>query len=188
LNLSRPVENLTWSEATNYCALLTERQRLAGRLADGYVYRLPTEAEWEYACRAGTITALHYGPDLRSGMANFDGSLEYDASVGAISNEHGIQLGITVAVGNYATNAWGLHDMHGNVWEWCQDYYTNSLPGMSVVDPIGPASGTSRVDRGGSFYSAARYCRSAYRGGLEPERRSAGLGFRVVRGHPYPLE
>ena len=127
--LRHPVEQVTWFDATNYCALLTERERLAGRLPEGYVYRLPTEAEWEYACRAGTTSAFHYGPALRSGMANFRGRYEYDSLVGTTENPAGIWLGRTTEVGSYAPNAWGLYDMHGNVWEWCQDWWAASCLG-----------------------------------------------------------
>lgn len=115
--LRHPVETVTWYEASDYCTLITEKGRAAGQLPDGYVYRLPTEAEWEYACRAGTTTSLHYGDQLLSGMANFWGTQEYDASVGTIDNPAGIYLGRTTPVGSYAPNAWGLHDMHGNVYE-----------------------------------------------------------------------
>jgi formylglycine-generating enzyme required for sulfatase activity len=96
-----PVENVSWNDATNYRELLTERERLAGRLPAGYEYRLPTEAEWEYACRAGTRTAFHYGAALISGMENFYGLQEYGSSVGSIDNPSGIYLGRTTEVGSY---------------------------------------------------------------------------------------
>src|SRR6266516_1325097 len=106
--LCYPVEQVNWYEATNYCAALSERERSVGRLPAGWVYRLPTEEEWEYACRGGTASAFHYGPALRSGMANFDGRKEYDSSVGTTTNSAGIFLGRPTIVGSYEPNGWGL--------------------------------------------------------------------------------
>jgi sulfatase modifying factor 1 len=177
--MNLPVEWVSWYEATNYCALLTEGERLAGRLPGGYVYRLPTEAEWEYACRAGTTTSHHYGNELRSGMANFYGSWEYDAAVGTINNTNGIRLGRTTEVGSFAPNAWGFYDMHGNVREWCQDWY-GEYPAGPVTDPQGPPSGQERVHRGGSGGDDGRFCRSALRLKSGPESRGVYLGFRVA--------
>ena len=114
--LNRPVESVSWYDATNYCGKLTAVERAAGRLPTGLVYRLPTESEWEYACRAGTTTAFNLGPDLRSGMANFNGFEEYVSGIGSVFNSNGVALGQTTAVGSYAPNAWGLYDMHGNVY------------------------------------------------------------------------
>ena len=180
--LSHPVESVSWYDATNYCARLTMREEAAGRLPAGWVYRLPTEAEWEYACRGGTTTAFHYGPVLRSGMANFYGFQEYDSSLGSINNPDGIFLGRTTPVGSYEGNAWGLQDMHGNVWEWCLDAWDgNRLPGGHVIDPTGPATGTSRVIRGGSWTYDAWYSRSATRNYyVYPMGWSNDFGFRVV--------
>ena len=140
--------------------MLTAREQAAGRLPAGWVYRLPTESEWEYACRAGTTTAFYFGSALRSGMANFYGYYEYDASVGDIYNPNGILPGLTTPVGSYQPNAWGLYDMDGNVWEWCRDWY-GTYPTGSVTDPAGPASGSARVIRGGCWDSNAGSCRSA---------------------------
>ena len=116
-DLNRPVERVSWNDAVAYCSALTTRERNAGRLPAGYGYRLPTEAEWEYACRAGTTTPFHYGNELRSGMANFDGSYEYLVGDPYHYNPAGIYLVRTTTVGSYAPDAWGLYDMHGNVWE-----------------------------------------------------------------------
>ena len=179
---NRPVEQVSWNDAVAYCAALTVRERNAGRLPAGYVYRLPTEAEWEFACRAGTTAAFHYGEALSSGRANFDGHYEYPPCEGSTNycyNVNGTYLGRTTAVGSYAPNAWGLSDLHGNVWEWCQDW-SGPYPGASVSDPQGPVEGSFRVIRGGGWNQDAGYCRSASRDGGFPTRRSNMIGFRVV--------
>jgi formylglycine-generating enzyme required for sulfatase activity len=187
-DLNRPVERVNWNEATNYCARLTDRERGTGRLPEGYVYRLPTEAEWEYTCRAGTTSAFHYGSELRSGMANFEGHYEYPPCGNDRSwcfNPGGIYLGRTTAVGSYPPNVWGLYDVHGNVWEWCMDW-AGLYPGGTVADPQGPATGTSRVVRSGGWNYRGRSCRSAHRNWLSPEFRDFFLGFRVVLARPLP--
>lgn len=182
-DLNRPVETVNWNEGVAYCAALTTREQGAGRLPTGYAYRLPTEAEWEYACRAGTTTPFHYGNALRSGMANFDGHYEYPPCGGPAfcGNPSGVYLDRTTSVGSYAPNAWGLYDLHGNVWEWCQDWY-GTYSGGSVSDPQGPGMGSWRVFRGGSWNYYAFPCRSAFRGGsfVSPPSRWNLVGFRVV--------
>jgi len=177
---NRPVEQVSWTNAMDYCARLTSSQRWAGCLPAGWAYRLPTEAEWEYACRAGTSTAFAYGPALRSGMATFNGQKEYDASVGTEYNSAGIVAPKPSVVGAYAPNAWGLFDMHGNVWEWCLDWWADQLPGGSVTDPPGPGLSLHRVIRGGCWYNAGSNCRSACRGSAVLDYRGNDLGFRVV--------
>ena len=176
-NLNLPVEQVTWSDATNYCARLTQQEVLAGRLPTGWAYRLPTESEWEYAGRAGTTTAFYYGNALQSGKANFDGRYEYDSNVGTISNPAGINLSRTSTVGSYEANAWGFSDICGNVFEWCSDWY-GIYPGGNAIDPQGPATGMSHIIRGGSFSYQGAYCRVGQRG------TASGLinylGFRVV--------
>jgi formylglycine-generating enzyme required for sulfatase activity len=118
-------------------------------------------------------------------MANFDGDYEYDASVGTICNTNDIYLGQTTVVGSYQPNAWGLYDMHGNVWEWCQDWCDDYSSG-SVTDPEGPSSGSRRVFRGGCWKGNARDCRSAYRNGYWPVLRYYYIGFRVVLAPGQP--
>lgn len=172
-DLNRPVENVSWHDAIKYCANLTERERLAGRVPANSVYRLPTEAEWEYACRAWTSARFNYGddPDYRN-LTNY---AWYQDNSG----------GQTHPVGQKLPNAWGLFDMHGNVWEWCEDRWGDNLPGGVVLDPKGPGSGEFRVFRGGSWrgrdqWPYARRCRSALRYRFYSELRSETLGFRVV--------
>ena len=144
---TRPVEEVTWLNATNYCVLRTQQEQTKGLIPTNLVYRLPTESEWEYACRAGTIDAFYLGSGLYSEQANFDGHLEYQAASGTVYNASGIQLGATTPVGSYAPNRWGLYDMIGNVLEWCQDFY-GPYPAGSVVDPQGAVSDLNRVVRG----------------------------------------
>src|SRR6266567_5736024 len=177
--LSHPVEQASWFDATNYCALRTQQERAAGLIPTNYVYRLPTESEWEYADRAGTTTAFYLGSGLHSGKANFDGQYEYDATMGTIYNAGGIFLAQTTAVGSYAANGWGLYDMIGNVWEWCQDLY-GTYPVGSVIDPPGAVTGSARVFRGGGWYGGATTCRSAARGDGDPDARGNFIGFRVL--------
>ena len=164
LGANRPVEQLTWFNAVSYCDALTVQEAAAGRLPQGYEYRLPTEAEWEFCCRAGTTTEFHFGATLSGGQANFSGG-----------------PGTTVVVGSYAANAWGLHDMHGNIWEWCLDSWDGnaSYPAGPVSDPY-VTSGSYRVVRGGGWFRSSNYCRSAYRGGGYPANTYYNYGFRVV--------
>jgi len=155
-----PVEQVSWEDAMSFCRKLTERERSAGRLTVGYEYTLPTEAQWEYACRAGSTGA--YAGDLDS--------------MGWCRENSGSK---THAVGTKRANGWGLYDMHGNVWEWCSDWY-RAYPSGYVVDPTGASSGTLRILRGGSWRNDASGCRSADRGRYVPGLRAFFLGFRLV--------
>ena len=174
-DLKCPVEQVSWNDATNYCVLLTIQDWFVGQLPAGYVYRLPTEAEWEYACRAGTTTATAFGDSLSSTQANFRGDYPYGGAA------KGPYLRSTAPVGSYAPNAWGLYDMHGNVWEWCSDWnYPDDYPGGSVTDPQGPTTGLWRVNRGGAYYDWGEGCLSTSRDSNGPGGWTPSLGFRPV--------
>lgn len=157
-----------WYEAMAYCAALTAAEAAAGRVPAGYQYRLPTEAEWEYACRAGTKTEWNTGESLSTAQANF-------------SNHSANKLAV---VGSYAANSWGLFDMHGNLWEWCLDSYAfyGNYPASAVADPY-CTEGEGRICRGGSWGGRdAMDCRSAIRYGDNPAQPNATIGFRVCLG------
>lgn len=169
-----PVVRVLWDEVTAFCVKLTTKERQAGRLPAEWTIRLPTEAEWEYGCRAGTTTATAFGENLNSTQANFNGNYPYNNA------EKGPNLQ-TTTVGKYAANAWGLHDMHGNVWEWCQDVYRAQLPGGR--DPlVAPQAAFVRVRRGGGNDCVGLICRSAYRNRYSPGDRGHNMGFRVAAG------
>ena len=157
----RPVEKVSWTDVTSFCNKLTASERTAGRLPAGMTYQLPTEAQWEYACRGGTKTPFSFGDELTSDQANIRGGPRE-----------------TTNVGQYAANPWGFHDMHGNVWEWCADWY-GAYPTGAARDPVGPADGSYRVTRGGSSYDTAYIARSANRYRCEPAFSNLTLGFRL---------
>ncbi len=180
-----PVGNLNFAEAEAFCAKLTELGRRSGELPKDWEFRLPTEAQWEYACRAGTTTATSFGDALGSRQANFKGK-PYNGG------EAGPSLNRAAKVGSYPANPWGLHDMHGNTFEWCRDWFHNALPGG--VDPdlrdarstaaVNRDGSVSRVRRGGAWTDDGWPCRSAFRVRFEPERRYDHIGFRVVVVRP----
>ncbi len=166
-----PVEQVTWDEAREFCCRLSE---LPGEKAPRHVYRLPTEAEWEYACRAGATTPFSFGHELNGARANCIGDNPYG------TDGRGPYLQRPTRVGSYSGNAFGLFDMHGNVWEWCLDRKGDYGTGLAI-DPTGPAASPFRVIRGGSWVADAVFCRSACRGASEPaNRHGRGIGFRVV--------
>jgi formylglycine-generating enzyme required for sulfatase activity len=163
-----PVEEVSWEDATAFCAKLAEK---SGRKA-----RLPSEAEWEYACRAGTTTPFHFGTALNGTQANCDGTYPYG------TQKKGPYLGRTCQVKSYPANAFGLCDMHGNVWQWCQDWYADSCADLPGADPIRADKGShdARVQRGGSWIHNARFCRAACRSADAPTSRADHRGFRVA--------
>ncbi len=171
-----PVEGVSWGEALAYCRALTAQEAAAQNLPTGYEYRLPTEAEWEYACRAGTTTEFNLGSALECGDAN----MAFSAHSNTVCNATN-----TVAVGTFAPNAWGLYGLHGNVREWCLDGY-QGYSSLAVSDPF-EQIGWDRVIRGGSWALESEKCRSAYRSGDIPALQSADLGFRVVLAEARPL-
>ncbi|MDO4551673.1 MAG: bifunctional serine/threonine-protein kinase/formylglycine-generating enzyme family protein [Planctomycetia bacterium] len=161
-----PVEKVSWKDCQEFCRKLRS-QRLN--------IQLPTEAQWEYACRAGTTTAFHFGDTLNGDKANCDGNYPYG------TNTTGMYLAKTTPVKSYSPNAWGLYDMHGNVWEWCADWYDEDYYQKSPTnDPTGPASGSIRVVRGGSWNSYAKICRSACRNNGTLTSRDIRIGFRII--------
>jgi formylglycine-generating enzyme required for sulfatase activity len=167
-----PVESISWQEAVEFCRKLSV---LPEEKAAGRVYRLPTEAEWEYACRAGVPMPFASGLTLSGREANFNSNYPYGPTT------RGGYLERTTKVGSYPPNPFGLFDMHGNIWEWCADYYDRVYYRNSPrYDPQGPGEGTLRVVRGGSCYNIGRFCRSAYRFGIGPGNRDIDVGMRVV--------
>ena len=186
-NLDGPVSSVSWSDATNYCAKLTQQELAAGRIPAGAAYRLPTEAEWEYAARAGTSTRFSYGDDpSASSLTNYAW--------------YAPNAGLSVhPVGQKLPNPWGLYDTEGNVWEWCSDWYADTLPGGIQVDPQGPPSNPIgfKVMRGGAYDYFDSDCRSArrlfFRGAFPHGYRSrfprgAGGGFAVMIHLKSPAE
>ncbi len=166
-----PVDNVSWNDCQEFIKKLRDK--------DKKPYRLPSEAEWEYACRAGTTTPFYFGETISTDQANYDGNSVYG------NGKKGIRRGKTTPVGGFPANAWGLHDMHGNLWQWCQDWY-EKYPQEDVVDPKGPAAGNLALiavtQRGGSWGHAPHFCRSANRigdGNNVPGFSNAGCGFRI---------
>jgi formylglycine-generating enzyme required for sulfatase activity len=179
-----PVESISWYDAILFCNKLSQNHGLTpvyevkgtgvmwDRNADGY--RLPTEAEWEYACRAGTSTPYNTGINITTEQANYDGTYPYN------NNAQGAFHEKTMPVGSYPANAWGLYDMHGNVFEWCWDWYANYVRGEQT-DPTGPVSGTFRIIRGGSWVNGGSTLRSSCRGIFISGDGNERIGFRLAR-------
>ncbi len=180
-----PVVLVSWNDALAYCNWLSKEEGLIpayringnevtwNREANGY--RLPTEAEWEYACRAGTTTPFSTGNNITTNQANYNGNYPYN---GNVKGEYRWQ---TTAAGSFAANLWGLYDMHGNVWEWCWDWFEEEYSSENQTDPEGVTSGTRRVIRGGGWFNIGDDMRSASRNSDTPVIRGSHLGFRLVR-------
>ncbi len=163
--------HVSWNDAVAYCQWLSQKC--------GQYFRLPTEAEWEYACRSGTETPFNTGENLTTEQANYDGNFLYR------NNSKGVFRKQTVPVDFFEPNGFGLYNMHGNVWEWCgdcygSDYYEECRKAGVVSNPQGPETGSNRVLRGGSWYGNAQNCRSAYRNRGNPGSRGDDVGFRLV--------
>jgi formylglycine-generating enzyme required for sulfatase activity len=171
---NKPVESVSWQEAMAFAKALTEREQKAGRLPPGYEYRLPTEAEWEYACRAGTTGPFSFGSRADARAGNFKGSYP------SRSSDYESEIYGTREVGQYPANPWGLFDMHGNVREWCLDSFAARYSGDPVTDRYHHAGDSDRVYRGGGWEDAAGHARSASRDRLDATSRSASIGFRLV--------
>jgi formylglycine-generating enzyme required for sulfatase activity len=166
-----PVLHVSWNDSIAFCKWLSAKT--------GKTFRLPTEAEWEFACRAGTTTPFNTGDNLTTEQANYDGNYPYN------NNKKGIFRETTVPVGHFDPNSWGLYNMHGNVWEWCNDwygekYYDECKAKGTVENPEGPQNGSNRVVRGGSWINNALRCRTADRGDDSPGYRNNSIGFRLV--------
>ena len=161
-----PVEHVSWEDCQDFVKKLREKDK------DKKAYRLPTEAEWEYACRAGTTTPFHFGETISTEQANYDGDFVYG------TGKKGVYRAKTTPVGTLPANGWGLYDMHGNLWQWCQDWH-GDYPNNDVSDPQGPEKGQVRLLRGGSWYHYHVYCRSAFRRWNEPGSRLKYFGLRI---------
>ncbi len=161
---SLPVETVSWHDCQAFCKKLSEREKKK--------YRLPTEAEWEYACRAGTSTPYHFGATLSTDQANYNGNFTYGAGT------KGVFRARTTPVGTFPANAWGLYDMHGNVSQWCQDWH-GGYARTDLTDPQGPKAGKERVLRGGSWSNHPIFCRSANRNFAPPDTRIEFYGLRI---------
>ncbi len=172
---THPVVNISWNDAMEFCKWLSREE--------GTIFRLPTEAEWEYACRAGTTTGYFHGDDSEetakfANVADAAFETQFPELKGLVQASDGYTY--TSPAGSFLPNSFGLCDMHGNVWEWCADWYDPEYYAQSPPhDPRGPATGEERVYRGGGWFNCTRGCRSASRSGGRPENRHLTLGFRV---------
>ncbi|NJM68248.1 MAG: formylglycine-generating enzyme family protein [Acaryochloris sp. RU_4_1] len=170
-----PVENVSWLDATEFCKRLSQ--------ATDTDYRLPSEAEWEYACRAGTTTPFYFGQTITAELANYNGTDSYESGP---KNQYREQ---TTEVGSFPPNAFGLYDMHGNVWEWCQDTWHDNYTGAPTDGSAWTDNDNdSRIIRGGSWYNSPWYCRCVSRLRLNPGYRNFNYGFRVALVAPRTLQ
>jgi formylglycine-generating enzyme required for sulfatase activity len=173
LGADYPIEKINWDDAIAFCSKLSQQT--------GKQYSLPSEAQWEYACRAQTTSNFHFGETITTDLVNYNGEYPYN---GAPIGQNRAQA---IPVGTFPANAFGLHDMHGNVWEWCLDQYqpnylTAPIDGSAVIDAISSINSSKRVMRGGAWDYVAKGCRSSVRCSLDSSLRMNGCGFRVVLG------
>jgi formylglycine-generating enzyme required for sulfatase activity len=176
-----PVEQISWHEAVEFCRRLSRKT--------GREYRLPSEAEWEYSCRAGTTTPFHFGKTIKPNLANYNGNTSYGANIKDSFLLTGPYLQQTTKVEDYSPNAFGLYDMHGNVWEWCADHWHRDYSKGAPINGLAWMSqekNAERVLRGGSWDSSANACRSAFRIGCNPNQKSHNIGFRIVYAPSLP--
>ena len=167
-----PVSRVSWHDCMRFIKKLNS-------IGQGS-YRLPTEAEWEYACRAGSQTAYSWGDTIDCEKAMYENNSLKAGDCIAYVKKKGMLVNSPAPVKSYPPNAWGLYDMHGNVWEWCQDWFADYATDVRK-DPVGPYSGTKRIRRGGSWYKHGQSCRSANRNFGHPSNRLRTTGFRLVR-------
>ncbi len=162
-----PVESISWEDVQIYLKKLHDKT--------GFQFRLPTEAEWEYATRAGTTTAFSFGDNINTSQVNYDGDYPYKGNIIGLDRKQ------PVPVGSLPANPWGLHEVHGNVWEFVQDWHKVDYYKTSPMNnPKGPAEGSFRIRRGGSWRFDAKFCRSAFRGRFRPDSKSKLSGFRLA--------
>ncbi|MBO7091594.1 MAG: formylglycine-generating enzyme family protein [Victivallales bacterium] len=191
-----PMENVSWMEANEFCRRLTEQEKKAKRIPENAIFRLPTEAEWEYACRAGTTTAFNNGKDFLQKGTNCPELAEVATFRFNSGGKRG-RFNRTKQVATRRPNAWGLLDMHGNVAEWCDDNYTVITPPVPETEKKSKKAkkqesevvndkASQKIIRGGSFMSMPQFCRAAYRGSAEPVTRNNTIGFRVVLSTVQP--
>ena len=162
---------MSWDDATKFGEKITAQERASGRLPAGWQYTLPTEAQWEYSCRAGTTTRYSFGNDASD-------LNDYAWWGGLVGNGNAIDEEYPHKVGQKKANLWRLNDMHGNVWEWCRDWYDSEM--MGGTDPQGPLGGLARVYRGGAWSDDAKFCRPAFRNSDDPSNPGGALGFRLA--------
>jgi formylglycine-generating enzyme required for sulfatase activity len=197
VDANRPVERVTWRDAMEFGEMVTKSERAANRIPDGYAYRLPTEAEWEYMARAGSDDPFHFGPQADVSRGNFKGVYPRDFQEEDAGDkekgdeEQDREIYGTAEVGSYPPNAWKIYDVHGNVGEWCYDRFNSRYPGSIVTDWSGPKgqpnrrrsdSEPDRLYRGGGWGSFAHRCRASARERLQPGTITNFLGFRLVLG------
>ena len=176
-HLEQPVEKVSWEDCQAFIKTLSPLLQASEYPSNGELsLRLPFEAEWEYACRAGTETPFSFGENINPDLVNYDGEFPYNGA------KKGKDRQKTVKVASLPCNAWGLYEMHGNVWEWCEDFFQSDLGEAALINPTGAIAGSERVMRGGGWYDGGRYVRSAMRSYNSLDVRNYSIGLRLVVG------